>query len=529
MAQLPRRMCDPDKEEDGMNIIGCGGNRTCNGRKHNKGSSFSKTPSYYKRRQRRWVPYRFFLCALGGSMLIPTWRLYTAETNTGSKFDSGGGKKKARPRMSPQDKTKEMRTPPSLTSHPPQPIQLDWSSNPRHACLYEIRKRHTSLLGPYFPPSESTPQHRQPQQHTILLVDPAYHSNVGDHMITLGELAFLPTTSRDHQQRRDIYQCSYVQAGTYAPPCAEEIPRHCHAAAVAAPTTAVWHGGGNWGDLWRRAQQPRIDSFHDLLNAGCAVLTMPNSWYYRNKETERDDIARIRRNIVRGLGLADTISNEALSLIATQRVAFTWREVVSHERAVQSFPFVTNVLVPDIAFQLGPYQSMPPVTDVVTDLLVLLRNDHESVYSESRDRRAFQWILDSVPGASQLSFSIVDWNDRLNRFDSDDIFFTDTAIQLLSLGRVVICDRLHAAILAYLADLPFIYLDQETGKITKTFDVAMQSGESCQKESRWARAYNLTDAICQAVHFLDRYQLRPLSRQQRRYERRQSDAGVNGV
>ena len=164
-------------------------------------------------------------------------------------------------------------------------------------------------------------------------------------------------------------------------------------------------------------------------------------------------------------------------------------------------------------------------TTTTTDLLVLLRDDHESLYAPQRNRRAFRDLLDAVPGASRLTFSIVDWKDRLDRFHSKDIFFTDTAIRLLASGRVVVCDRLHAAILAYLAGLPFIYVDQISGKITKTLAVAMESGGSAcaQEGAQWASATNLTDAIRQAVDFLERYQLKATTtdRQQQRRDKRQ--------
>lgn len=401
--------------------------------------------------------------------------------------------------------------PSPFTSHPPEPIALHPDTIPRHACLQSIRQRQFNLLRDLVKDASE-----------ILLVDPAYHSNVGDHMITVGELQFLHKYTTTENK---ISQCSYAQAGDYVPPCTETIARN----RAAGVSVAVWHGGGNWGDLWRRAQEPRIASFQDLLLQAnfSKIVTMPNSWYYRNHETETSDIQRIQQNIMDGLNVSDEAT---LYATAKDRVVFTWREHYSYERAVQHFPFCTNLLVPDIAFQLGPYHQRASLSlqekNSQTDLLVLLRNDHESIYSQYRNRQSFRSILQqAIPGrAEQITFSIVDWPDRLDRFDSDDIFFTETAIQLLSLGRVVICDRLHAAILAYLTGLYFVYLDQETGKITKTLTVAMESGGgiACPDDDEtWSRAYNLTDAVRQAVDLMDRHELKPaagraLRREQRR-------------
>jgi exopolysaccharide biosynthesis predicted pyruvyltransferase EpsI len=188
---------------------------------------------------------------------------------------------------------------------------------------------------------------------------------------------------------------------------------------------------------------------------------------------------------------------------------------------VEQLPYCTHLLVPDIAFQLGPYQQMPPPPLAhkelesgggggggggATDLVFLLRDDHESLYAAQRNRQTIRQLVQEAT-KRELTFSIVDWKDRLVRFDSTDIFFTETAIQLLSMGKVLICDRLHAAILAYLVtDMPFVYLDQLTGKISKTLRVAMESGPACQSTTtaqRWSAAPNLPDAIRHAAQWLD--------------------------
>jgi exopolysaccharide biosynthesis predicted pyruvyltransferase EpsI len=56
-----------------------------------------------------------------------------------------------------------------------------------------------------------------------------------------------------------------------------------------------------------------------------------------------------------------------------------------------------------------------------------------------------------LQAGSSLDFNIVDWNDRLSIFHPAETFFGNTSIELLSLGRVVITDRLNASILAYLS------------------------------------------------------------------------------
>ena len=83
-------------------------------------------------------------------------------------------------------------------SHPPKFVSLNITGNTRHACLQEIRNHRHSFYLSYIKNATH-----------ILLVDPAYHSNVGDHMITIAELTLLQSQSIEATL---ISQCSYVQA-----------------------------------------------------------------------------------------------------------------------------------------------------------------------------------------------------------------------------------------------------------------------------------------------------------------------------
>ena len=217
-------------------------------------------------------------------------------------------------------------------------------------------------------------------------------------------------------------------------------------------------------------------------------------------------------------------------------VVLSWRESESFHKAQQLYPYVTNILVPDIAFQLGPYhledfRSLPPEKQV--DFLFLLRRDHESTLlpgllaeledtndddeADTLERQNVTQILhDAVVAAMQgsatgnpYSYRIVDWPDRLHLFHSDDPYFSKTSIELLSMGHVVICDRLHAAVLAFLSGIPFVYLDQVTGKLSNSLGVAFDTWEGCGTREfqnttievlRYSRAANLTEAIEIGAH-----------------------------
>jgi exopolysaccharide biosynthesis predicted pyruvyltransferase EpsI len=404
------------------------------------------------------------------------------------------------------------------------------------------------------------------------LADPAYHRNVGDHMITLGELEFVrrsrlgaleghrgddeeESATEKRTMLMMVDQCGYVQSGSFAEPCdaylnwtiaaaessalaAKDAGSSSFSAAAAAAAAAasprladrrrvaLWHGGGNWGDLWRTLHPARIRSLESLLRHEYAVVGMPQSLYYRDASRAEDDAQLLWDSIVRGLqthgeqegehnasapwtNLTQQLQRtDPLVQVAKSRVFLCWREVESYQQAELLYPFVTNLLVPDIAFQLGPYDRPTPTTPLL-DLVLLLRDDHESTQQAYRSKAAVRSLLSTIPGADRLSFRIVDWDDRLELFESDNIFFSETSIQLLSMGRVVICDRLHAAILCYLAGIPFVYLDQVSGKITKSLNVAFESDPICldSETAMWSRADNVTHALQTSVAFLTKYRL----------------------
>lgn len=333
----------------------------------------------------------------------------------------------------------------------------------RHECLKHIRTRQAQVLNDL---DRTTPP---------LLIDPAYHRNVGDSMITYGERSFLGS----------VDECRYVQAHASMPACRDD-----------GQHSLWWHGGGNWGDLWPQVQQARIQSLEDFPDS--SIISFPQSLYYRDKQRERQDAV---------------VLNNA-------RWILMWREHESFERAQELYPLAKHLLVPDIAFQLGPYESGPPQFD----LLFLLRNDHESIYAEYRSRSALKPIVGDV------SYTIVDWEDRMEIFGDENYLFTDRAIELLSMGRVVICDRLHAAILAYISGLPFVYLDQESGKVSKTLRVAFESWDGCQNgdASAWKGASTMPQAVERALELLQDHGGQ-VDRSSERRRKREALRQANGV
>jgi exopolysaccharide biosynthesis predicted pyruvyltransferase EpsI len=373
----------------------------------------------------------------------------------------------------------------------------------RHQCIEAIRDRHNhiaDLLKSSLP--QATEHGSSTYHHKVILVDPAYHASVADHMLTLGALVFLRGLGVHPSEeviqcgpsyQRTVERCDRLKWWT--DPNVERLP-------------ALSHAGGNWGDLWPKHHKLRNQLIQKYAERNLLLIVMPQSLYYANKDLEMEESMAIEESLMPS-------GNNSQNASKSTNIYLLWREHFSLNEAKRLYPHATNILMPDIAFQLGPYEAQPlsPSDPRSVDIVFFLRDDKESVDCTGRDPLIIRNMLTALGGAEgeKSTFVVVDWNDRLKMFNSSSYLFTDTAIMMLSAGRVVICDRLHAAILSYLSGIPFIFIDQLTGKISKTLSVALASAEGCSDGSvgKFARAITMTQAIELALAFLESGSFRP--------------------
>lgn len=265
-----------------------------------------------------------------------------------------------------------------------------------------------------------------PPGSRVALIGFPNHSNVGDSALWLG--------TRDVFARLGIevaYVCdwsSYSEA---------ELRR-----SLGDGDTLLLNGGGNFGDLWPGQQQLREATLARFPRV--RTIQLPQSIWFEGDESRE----RMRRLLE---GHAD--------------VTLLVRERASEERARASFDVPVRPC-PDMAFGLE---------DVVTDrspsapVVFLRRSD-----KESRDRSAvtlpagsleLDWIAedgaelpnDGAEGSDQRFLALA--RHRLAR-----------GCRLLSSGRVVITDRLHAHVLALMLGIPHIALDNSYGKVHSTVE-----------------------------------------------------------
>ena len=79
-----------------------------------------------------------------------------------------------------------------------------------------------------------------------------------------------------------------------------------------------------------------------------------------------------------------------------------------------------------------------------------------------------------------------------------------SSIAMFAGGKILITDRLHTSILAFLMHKPHVYVDQMYGKIRKTREVAFEVSEKCgdKEEMKYDEAENIEEAVVKAARML---------------------------
>lgn len=270
------------------------------------------------------------------------------------------------------------------------------------------------------------------------LIDFPNYSNVGDSAIWLGEIRLLSQLTGNMP--------SYVSSiGMFD---ADELL----SAVPFGPI--VINGGGNFGDIWRNHQDFReaiLEKFKDRL-----VVQMPQSIkFYEESATAR-----------------------CASVIAAHpNFHLLVRDQQSLEFAKRHFACPSE-LAPDSAFALGTLNRPAAPRH---DIFMLLRTDCERA---SYDLSPFDlinavsadWI--GEPGNFiDLSYRIGliksllkgNWSPeqkRLAFYQQLAVGRLSRGLRMLSSGRRVITDRLHAHILSTLLDIPHVALDNNYGKVS---------------------------------------------------------------
>jgi exopolysaccharide biosynthesis predicted pyruvyltransferase EpsI len=296
------------------------------------------------------------------------------------------------------------------------------------------------------------------------LLDFPNQRNVGDSAIWLGTTAYL----REHRGAEPSYVAS--RAGFSEAALRASVPEG----------PIVIHGGGNFGDLWPRHHGFRehlLERFPDR-----AIIQLPQTIHFGHPE----HAARTARAIARH-----------------GRFRLFVRDQASYEFATANFDCEVR-LCPDMAFFLGALDQ-PGAPQV--DVCYLMRTDKERALGAPTGRpdytsRVADWLTESrlsIQGHKLLGMARGLRGRGLDRIATRSAWYDAVArarvargCRLLSSGRVVITDRLHAHILSLLLAIPHAVLDNTYGKLRRFLDVwtgdaiGVHRASSIEDAERWA-------------------------------------------
>jgi pyruvyl transferase EpsO len=296
----------------------------------------------------------------------------------------------------------------------------------RASLISRLMARIDAVLRPLIPFGQS-----------VALVDFPNHPNVGDSAIWLGEAAWF--VSNENERR---YVCGRRDYSASA------LRRHLPSGPI------VIHGGGNFGDLWpvhQRFRERIIREFPDR-----PIIQFPQTVHFADPAKLREVAAVVNAHPDFTLIVRDTRS------LQLSREAFRCR----------------TLLCPDMAFYLGEMQR-PASAGQHDGTVCLMRTDRESrsTKTTSGDGDAsttVDWLKDTrTCKACAIAFHVTSpWYPR--RLASWAAAMADRTatlrlrrgIRLLTQGRRVVTDRLHAHILCVLLDMPHAIVDNSYGKLS---------------------------------------------------------------
>nr|WP_315253013.1 polysaccharide pyruvyl transferase family protein [uncultured Duganella sp.] len=283
----------------------------------------------------------------------------------------------------------------------------------------------------------------QPGQK-VAVIDFPHYANAGDSYIWLGEIAYL------QQRGASIEYICWHEAFDAA-----LIKR-----VIGADGVVLFQGGGNFGDRWPEPHRLRLKALRELK--GCRMVQFPQTVRF-------DDPANI----------AETQQ----AIIEHGQFVLLTRDHASDRLAREYFGDSCQIqLSPDMAFFIGALAPQRPQADG----FVLARTDIEAAGAGAvrhlpLSRLPGRWLSDDWLASDwfeqKLSNQLCKFNSRWNRHAMGRKLMVGLAnmtaqarlnrgIRLLSQGKVVLTDRLHAHILCLLLNKPHVVLDNDYGKIS---------------------------------------------------------------
>lgn len=217
--------------------------------------------------------------------------------------------------------------------------------------------------------------------------------------------------------------------------------------------TILLHGGGNFGDIYYYHHLQRQNVLKQFPNN--QIIMFPQTVNYRLKKRMANDSVVFRQH-----------KNFTVSV----------RSYESYDFLTQYFPEIKAILVPDIAFMIG---NIAPDADPTHDILILRRTDNEASFKAKKWESAYERYL------KRYTYIDTDWfwhgHEKAN-YSSMPMLRLNLVNKIISKGKVIISDRLHASIFSLLIGRPHIIINDKYKKIENTRKFAFHDKPECAAE-----------------------------------------------
>lgn len=258
------------------------------------------------------------------------------------------------------------------------------------------------------------------------------HSNLGDHLIAKAELALL----------RKLFPTDYIaEIPMYIDPMFRDL-----LAKKLKPSDRVIISGGGWmGDVWPEHEmvlQEYVNLFRQYK-----LIIMPQTIFYDGGNPNSSSILKSSRE----------------TLLKCKDLTLFVRDEPSYNIAINDLRVEAN-LVPDIALYLYADTAKKPSAKRSSRVAFCIRGDRESIASAD----AVKAVAEDVKRAGlDIAYTDTMFEAPVSPFRRDDIL--QKKICEISDYKLVITDRLHGMILAYLAGTPCVAFDNSTGKVAGVY------------------------------------------------------------
>ncbi|MBM7617966.1 exopolysaccharide biosynthesis predicted pyruvyl transferase EpsI [Weissella uvarum] len=275
----------------------------------------------------------------------------------------------------------------------------------------------------------------------VYLFDVPTHNNLGDQAITYAELDFISKELPDYEVVKifEGMQKSAINA------VKEEIN---------SDDIIAINGGGNMGDVWLDYEIDREQIVEAFGNVENRMISFPQSYNF-TATSEGNQRKEIANKIYSGA--------HNLYMLA--------RETLSQKKMQDNFNLKHGVeLVPDIVMSLDKRR-----TDINRNqILTVLRSDKEVVQNNEKDA-LIGYLQEHILNIKQ-SDTVINYNVHILSDKMRARLLNEKWAEFSS-AKLVITDRLHGMIFAYITGTPAIVFDNSNHKVKASYQDWLQDTE----------------------------------------------------